>query len=153
LRAALGPDCFHLKTDDSRTDLEKAVEYCLAAGAREVDILAAGGGRADHALADLAVLRLFRGRARVRLVDDLFEVVLVDRTIEVDGPPGTVVSLVAIGRCTGVTTTGLRWPLRDATLEFSPLGVHNEVVEQPAGVSVASGDLLLFKGRWVEHHR
>jgi thiamine pyrophosphokinase len=67
-------------------------------------------------------------------------------------PTGTVVSLVAIGRCTWVTTTGLRWNLARHDLVFSPYGVHNEVAQSPASVSVESGDLLLFRGRWIEKH-
>ncbi len=141
-----------LRADPNRTDLQKAVDYCIERGCGEIDIAAAGGGRADHALANLALLTLSRGRARLRIVDDLFEVSLVEGTVVVDAPPGTVVSLVAIGECRGVSTSGLRWDLDDKTLGFSPLGIHNEVATPPATVSVASGDLLLFRGRWVEKH-
>ncbi len=142
-----------LRADPNRTDLQKAVDYCIERGCEEIDIAAAGGGRADHALANLSLLPLCRGKARVRILDDLFEVSLVEGTAVVDAPPGTVVSLVAIGECRGVSTSGLRWDLEARTLAFSPLGIHNEVATPPATVSVASGDLLLFRGRWVEKHR
>jgi thiamine pyrophosphokinase len=88
----------------------------------------------------------------VRIHDEFFEISLVDRSVEFSGPAGTVVSLVAIGECTGVTTDGLRWPLTDFTLSFSPRGIHNEIASSPARVSVHSGDLLLFRGRWIEKH-
>lgn len=139
--------------DVDHTDLEKAVAFCIGRGATRVDVAGAGGGRADHALANLSVLRQFRGRADVRLMDDLFETRLVPGEADIAGPPGTVVSLVAVGRCEGVTTKGLRWELHERTLEFSPYGVHNEVASQPASVRVRSGDLYLFVGRWVEPHR
>jgi thiamine pyrophosphokinase len=141
------------KVDDlDSTDLQKAIEFCLAKGATRVDVTAAGGGRADHALANLSVIPLYRGRADVRVVDDRFEIRLVDGLTTIDGVVGTVVSLVAIGRCEGVSTSGLRWDLADFTLDFSPRGVHNELHRPPATVSVRSGDLLLFQGRWVEPH-
>jgi thiamine pyrophosphokinase len=70
----------------------------------------------------------------------------------VEAEPGTVVSLVAIGPCEGVTTSGMRWDLHDYALGFSPYGIHNEVAISPATVSVRNGDLLLFRGRWVEKH-
>lgn len=138
--------------DVDRTDLEKAVAFCISRGATRVDIAGAGGGRADHALANLSVLRAFRDQADVRIVDDLFETRLVQGEARIEGVPGTVVSLVAVGRCEGVTTRGLRWELTDRSLEFSPYGVHNEVASEPASVRVRSGDLYLFVGRWVEHH-
>lgn len=152
LRAALPASAFHLRDDVNSTDLQKAVAFCIERGCEEIDVVAAGGGRADHALANLSVLTLFRGAAALRIVDDDFEVELVQGTSIIDSPPGTIVSLVAIGPCRGVTTTGLRWNLNAFDLPFSPRGVHNEVEAPPATVTVAAGDLLLFRGRRVEKH-
>lgn len=134
------------------TDLQKAVAFALDRGATEIDIAAAGGGRADHALANLSVLVSFRGRASLKMHDELFEISLVDGEATIDAPAGTLVSLVAIGTCEGVTTSGMRWNLADFTLNFGPRGIHNEVAASPATVSVRSGNLLLFRGRWVERH-
>ena len=136
-----------------RTDLEKAVAFAIDRGATAIEIACAGGGRADHALGNLSVLRTFRGRAQIALIDDLFATRLVGDTERIDAAPGTVISLVALGACAGVTTSGLRWDLSDATLTFGTLGIHNEVAKAPASIRVASGDLVLFEGRWVEHHR
>ncbi len=155
-REALPPHALVPDTNPNETDLQKAVSLAIARGATEVDITCAGGGRADHALANLSMLTLYRGKARVRIVDDQFEISLVHESAPsavVEGPEGTVVSLVALGVCEGVTTSGLRWDLANARLPFSPYGIHNEIRVSPASVSVASGDLLLFKGRWVEKHR
>jgi len=153
LRAEAEGAAFHEDADPNATDLQKSIDYALALGADEVDVLAAGGGRADHHLANLSVLTLYRGRARIRLIDDLFEISLVEGSEAIDAPAGTVVSLVALGECTGVTTSGMRWDLDDYTLRFSPYGIHNEVAVSPATVRVRSGDLLLFLGRFVERHR
>lgn len=151
-RASLPSERFQPAPAPDATDLQKAIAFCVERGCDSVDVVAAGGGRADHALANLSVLPLFRGRARVRIHDDLFEVSLVEGTVSIDAAPGTVVSLIAIGVCRGVTTTGLRWDLEDYTLPFSPIGIHNEIATSPASVAVAEGDLLLFRGRWLEKH-
>lgn len=153
VRARLGPDrCIHIE-DPNTTDLEKAVRHCLALGISRIDIVAAGGGRADHALGNLSVLARYAGVAEIHLHDDQFDISRVNRRSEIDAEPGTVISIVAMGECTGVTTVGLRWDLANARLPFSPYGIHNEVRIRPASVSVANGDLLLFLGRWVEKHR
>lgn len=151
-RARIPADRFHQDRDINSTDLQKALAFCLARGYTRIDVLAAGGGRADHAFANLSVVTLLRGIADVRLQDDLFEVRLVDGAVAFEGAPGRVVSLVAIGQCEGVTTTGLRWNLDRYPLAFSPYGVHNETLGGPATVAVESGDLLLFLGRWTENH-
>ena len=152
-RASLGSDRLIIDRDPDRTDLQKALDLCLAHGAHAVDVMAAGGARPDHALANLSLLFLYRGRARVRLVDDRFVAFGVHGTEIVDAPPGTIVSLVAIGTCEGVTTRGLRWDLADHRLTFSPYGVHNEVATAPASVSVERGDLLVFQGRYIDRHQ
>ena len=153
MRSALPAERFHRVSDADTNDLQKAIAYCIGQGADCVDITAAGGGRADHALANLSVLRLFRGQAKVQIIDDFFEVSLIEGEAAVDSPIGTVVSLIAIGEATGVTTSGLRWNLADSSLGFSPRGIHNEVAAPPAQISVAKGDVLLFRGRWVEKHK
>ena len=153
VRARLGPArCLQIE-DPNTTDLEKAVQHCLGLGFTRIDIVAAGGGRADHALGNLSVLVGYAGQAEIHLHDDQFDISRVNGRSTVDAEPGTVVSLMAIGECTGLTTVGLRWDLANVRLRFSPYGIHNEVRARPASVSVASGDLLLFLGRWVEKHR
>lgn len=152
-REVVPPERFHHDDDVNTTDLQKAIAFCVARGFRRVDVIAAGGGRPDHAFANLSVIPLNRGIADVRIVDDFFEIRLVDGSITFEAEPGTVVSLVAIGACEGVTTSGLRWELDDYPLTFSPYGVHNEVARPPVTVSVVKGDLLLFQGRWVERHQ
>ena len=142
---------FHRAAELDTTDLQKAIAFAIERGATEVDVVAAGGGRADHALANLSVLTIFRG-VPVRLHDDQFVISLVDGEAALKGEPGTLISLVAIGACRGVTTTGMRWDLTNFTLEFSPRGIHNELERRHATVSVREGDLLLFQGRWVERH-
>jgi len=104
-------------------------------------------------LANLSILALSGEDIIIRVIDDLFEVTRVDSRAVIDAPVGTVVSLVPIGVCTGVTTSGLRWELDDRDIAFGPLGVHNEVVQRPAAVSLREGLLLLFRGRFVEKHQ
>ena len=152
-RGVIAADRFHHMGTPDSTDLEKSIAFAIESGAADIDVIGAGGGRADHALANLSVLVVFRGRVRLAIHDDQFEVSLVEGESVVEAPAGTVISLVALGACTGITTSGLRWDLQDRSLAFSPLGVHNEVARPPARVSVRSGDLLLFRGRWVERHR
>lgn len=150
-QANLPPGSLLRDRDPNRTDMQKAVDAAIERGATSLVVTCTLGGRADHALANLSILVRER-RVPVTIADDRFDIRRVEGRAVIEAEPGTVVSLIAIGSCLGVTTTGLRWDLQDATLDFSPRGIHNEMRESPASVSVASGDLLLFQGRWVEVH-
>jgi thiamine pyrophosphokinase len=47
---------------------------------------------------------------------------------------------------TGITYTGMRYPLEDATLHLgSTRGISNEVSAVPATVTIATGRLLLIQ--------
>ena len=59
--------------------------------------------------------------------------------------PGAVLTLIALGGpAAGITTDGLRWPLRAETLEpGSTRGVSNEIVSGPVRVELTGGSLLV----------
>ena len=69
--------------------------------------------------------------------------------VEVVAQVGDLVSLLAVGgRATGVTTTGLAWPLADA--EVKPgvgLGLSNHMAASRAEVLVDGGTLLVIVDR------
>ena len=137
--------------DKEATDTELAVEAALAAGATEVVILGAlGGRRLDHELANLLLLtdgRLARVDARIVHGPTTARVLVGGGSARLDGAPGSLVSLLPIGGdAEGVTTTGLRWPLDGATLPFgASRGVSNQILTTPASVSLERGQLLLVE--------
>ena len=72
---------------------------------------------------------------------------VVTESITVEGEVGDIVSLVPWGGAvSGVTTTGLRWPLVGATLSpFAGLGVSNELTSAEATIGVEAGVLLVVR--------
>lgn len=129
------------------TDLELALERAVELGATEVVAVVGVAGRFDHTLAGALLLAADRwsavgitawmGTARVAPVRPA-------RPLAVEGRAGQLLTLLAVGGpATGVTTTGLRWRLEDATLRpGSTRGVSNELAGGPATVAVAGGVLL-----------
>lgn len=136
--------------EKDKTDAELALDYAVARGAREVEVFGALGGRLDHLLANVGLLLNARARGvRLRLVDDATEAYLAGRRTALEARRGDLVSLLPLsGGVRGVTTRGLKYPLRRATLRGgSSLGVSNVVVSTPAAVAVGSGDLLVVVTR------
>jgi thiamine pyrophosphokinase len=142
--------------DESDTGL--AIRTALGLGADRIVILGGlGGPRVDHALANIGLLALpsLRGvpaclldpAARISLIrapDGAGEP--VRRTLP--GPVGGTVSLLPQGSgVTGVTTSGLRYPLADEPLPPGPArGLSNVRTSEAASVVVRSGDLLVVEG-------
>ncbi len=142
--------------DKEATDLELALDYALALGARRVTVVSGGGGpRLDHHLAELVLLASARYaplHLDARIGSARAVPVHAGETAELTGAPGAVLTLLALGgRASGITTSGLRWPLRGETLEpGSTRGVSNEIVSGPVRVALAGGTLLVVGSRPLE---
>lgn len=136
--------------DKNETDLELALRFALEAGYRSILILAALGGRLDQSLGNLALLTdPSLAEVDVRLDDGIEEVFFVRKQADIQGRPGDTVSLLPWGSpAGGVTTEGLRWPLRGETLyPDKTRGVSNEMLGETASVTIQSGLLLVVHRR------
>ncbi len=144
-------------TDKDESDTELALLAVLDRGATEVTILGAlGGRRFDHAFANVGLLthprlewraaRLLDGRTRVSLVTAPGPGGEAVRR-PLPGRAGDIVSLLPLGdRVAGVTTEGLRYPLRDEPLETGPArGLSNVRERSDAAVTVRHGRLLIVE--------
>ena len=137
-------------SDKDASDLELSLAAAARAGADEIVVLGALGGALDHLLANVLLLGSdAAGDREVRLVHGATSARLLTgpARAELHGPPGSRVSLLAVGTAAdGVTTDGLRWTLVDDRLEAgSSRGLANVVVAVPARVSLAAGRLLVIE--------
>jgi thiamine pyrophosphokinase len=136
------------------SDLELAVLAAVARGATRLTILGAlGGPRFDHAVANAWLLAhpaldgrhavLLGAATRVRLLD----ATAAAASARLVGAPGDLVSLFPFGAdATGVTTTGLAFPLRDEPLPAGPArGLSNVRSGPEALVALRAGRLLIVE--------
>ncbi|MEO8245824.1 MAG: thiamine diphosphokinase [Chloroflexota bacterium] len=136
------------------SDLELALDAAVRAGASELTILGAlGGRRLDHELANLLLLadagwegrgvelRIVRGVTVVRALRG-------PGAMSLAGVPGSGVTLLPLGDdAHGVSTTGLRFPLYGEPLHLGrSRGLSNVVETSPARVELAAGTLLIIEG-------
>ena len=141
----LGIDVVRADPDKDHTDTELALAHALSLGAVEVTVAWGGGDRIDHvigvfaALASPSLARL--ARLTVLVAADVVHVVHGAKQSTVEVETGATVSLVSLsGTATGVSTTGLRWPLLDEELHgWRARGVSNVAIEPTVVVSVATG--------------
>jgi len=143
--------------DKDESDTELAIDAAIAAGADDVVVLGAfGGRRLDHSIANLTLLAhpalgprpavLLDASARVRLV----------RAPGPDGEPvvtplagrlGDIVSLIPFGAdALRIRTDGLHYPLRDETLVLgSARGLSNIRRASDASFVLGHGAVLVIE--------
>ncbi len=131
------------------SDLELAVEYAVKLQPEEILIIGAlGGSRVDHSLFNLMLLKIpLAAQIPARIVDQNQELLMIMDRLEIEGQSGDYLSLFPLTAAVeGVTTTGLKYPLDNETLQFaSSLGLSNELLGARASVSIARGILLVIK--------
>jgi thiamine pyrophosphokinase len=133
---------------DLELALDEAVALCAGAAMPRVLAVASAEGRLDHLLSSLLLLGAERYAAvelDALVGDALVHVVRGERTLT--GAPGELLTLLAVGDpATGVTTSGLEYPLRGETLEpGSTRGVSNVITETEASVTLTGGVLLAIR--------
>ncbi len=145
--AAAGVHMQRYPAEKDETDLELALLLAVDCGADQIDILGAMGGRWDQGLSNMALLALPElNQQRIRLLDIDQEAYLVRDAADIDGAVGDTVSLLPVGGAAhGITTHGLRYALRDATLYYErSRGISNVITAVPARVSLKAGMVLVI---------
>lgn len=133
--------------DQETNDLEKALQFALQEGGQHVRVFGATGQRLDHTLKNLSVLRQFHPKFKSLIFHDTFaDIFLVESPFSAHYPAGTTVSLFPLsGRVEGITTRGLKYPLKNETLENGVRdGSSNLTTENKIEITFDRGDLLLF---------
>ncbi len=133
-----------LPREKDRSDLHYALAAARNAGARQVVVLGATGGRPDHHLASLLELseaaKYFdEVSAHGPEADYFFLTGPASLRLK---PRGPVVSILPLrGAARGVTLRGMRYALKNADLSAGSHGLSNEWVAKDCQISVKSGSL------------
>jgi thiamine pyrophosphokinase len=125
------------------TDLEKALDFLLGEGVKEVVVLGATGGRLDFTLANIAVFWKYSGKLRITFRGDSWCALPVGKLLERPASRGATASLIPFGPCAGITLRGFKYPLTNAAMRPGEIGVSNVVTSLPIRIRVRTGNMLL----------
>lgn len=147
-----GAEVIVYPVDKDESDTELAVHEALGRDATSLVILGGlGGKRAEHTVANLLLLTLpALAGVDVALVDGPTTIRAMGLSgpdaMTVDGAPHDYVSLLPLTEeVRGVTTTDLRFPLADATLQQGGTrGLSNEMLAARCQVRTSSGRLAVI---------
>ncbi len=133
--------------DKDRTDGEIALDMALSLSPTSLLLFGGQEGRTDHVLSSFLLLAKVSKGIHTELRSSS------SRTVLLRGPesmmfPGDlpVVSLLPLSSSQGVSTEGLKWPLKEEELPLgSTRGAHNEPVSGTFKVSLEQGSLLVIR--------
>ncbi|MFZ4679687.1 MAG: thiamine diphosphokinase [Flavobacterium sp.] len=133
--------------NQDKTDLEKAFDYLMEKGHKAVNVIWATGKRADHTITNLTNIVAYRNLLKIVILDDHSKVYLLPETFEKWYTANTILSLIPIGKVTGITTQNLFYSLENEDLTIGyRTGSSNHVIEDGiVSISHSNGDLLLME--------
>ncbi len=128
--------------DQEKSDLVKAVEYLFNFPFDLLTVSGALGKRIDHTLANICLLSCFPGR--MKFVTDSEICFAIPKAYTLTCYPGQTLSLIPISTLvTGITTEGLKWELKNATLKKDFVGISNICCAEQVSICFGEGDLLV----------
>lgn len=128
------------------TDTQEAIDEAIKKGATHITILGALGGRIDHTLANIHLLKYAQQKGvQAEIADCDTYIALVKNHCEIFRREGFCLSLIPLTDCTGVSISGVFYPLDNADMPVgNPYGISNEFIDKSAHIKVKSGDLLVM---------
>lgn len=133
--------------NQDKTDLEKAFDYLVEKGHKAVNVVWATGKRADHTITNITNIVSYRDKLKIVILDDHSKVFLLPTKFEKWYTAKTPISLIPIGKVTGITTENLFYPLKNEELTIGyRTGSSNHVIEDGiVKIEHKGGDLLLME--------
>lgn len=125
--------------DQEKTDLEKAFDYLIDRKIPAANVIWATGKRADHTITNITNIVRYRDLLKIVILDDHSKVFLLPQKFEKWYPAKTPISLIPIGKVSGINTKNLQYEL------------HNE--ELTIGYRTGSSNKVLNDGMTIIEHR
>jgi thiamine pyrophosphokinase len=130
--------------DQETNDLTKAVRWCISRGIKEVFILGATGIREDHTLGNISLLADYSRKIKATMLTDTGSFRAFDHSITVDSVPGQQVSLFSIDPTLAITSSGLRYTLKNLRLVSWWCGTLNEATGSSFRLEFENGQVIIF---------
>ena len=133
--------------NQEKTDLEKALDYLVEKGHKAVNIVWATGKRADHTLANITNIVSYRDKIKIVIIDDHSKIFLLPKRFEKWYPANTPISLIPVGKVTGITSENLFYSMQNDELTLGYRSGNSNHVAQDGLVTITheTGDLLLME--------
>jgi len=130
--------------NENKTDLELALSLAESLDPREILIIGAFGDRIDHTLANILCLTKIKAGVKAKMIDNKNIIELVEKSIDIDGEKGSIISIVPLTDVSGLSYSGMKWLLSDKNTKFGWFGISNKLTKNNAKVSLSEGKILVI---------
>lgn len=126
------------------TDLEKALDYIKEQKIKEVTMLCATGGRLDFTLGNLMSVFKYLKDINITIKGENWLIRPIIKTTAFSCEKDSRMSIIPTTKCTGVTLHGLKYPLKNVTLETWQPQLSNETLKKSFKIELKKGNMLVY---------
>ncbi|MGK9369584.1 thiamine diphosphokinase [Melioribacter sp. Ez-97] len=128
------------------TDVEKALKYAVKMKFSELFLIGATGSRLDHSFCNLGIMLKFHDKIRIKLIHRQSVLSVYEGNVEIKTSPGETVSIYGFGRKTKITSRGLKYPLKNASLPFGEKeSTSNVALKDSINLTIKGGRIFLIR--------
>jgi len=132
--------------DQNTNDLTKAIKWCKSNNLYNIDIVGATGIREDHTLGNIGLLPSYaRLGIQVRLITDNGIIIPLIQSSTLESFKGQQISIFSPNNSTKITTTNLKYPIVNSTLDELWMGTLNESLGDSFTLEFNTGPLIIFQ--------
>ena len=129
---------FEILEDQSKSDLEKALEWCAKNKIKSVILVGFSGLRDDHNLAVLLLLKMFSSKISITLITNFCTIYCNNGKGRFNVSPGQIISIIASQPKTLISTNGLKYKLDNTILTSPGNGISNIAIN--SSIEIESND-------------
>jgi thiamine pyrophosphokinase len=130
--------------DQETNDLTKAVKWCTGRGFQKIVILGATGKREDHTIGNISLLTEYSREIEAIMVTDTGILTPLNKSGSVRSFPGQQVSLFSIDPETEISSSGLKYPLKNLKSYNWWRATLNEATGESVSFRFSGGPLIVY---------
>ena len=121
------------------TDVEKCLKFAIQKKYDEVILLGVTGNRLDHTFCNLGIVIKFFKKIKLKIIAEESLLIPYSGKVELKTSPGEIISIYGFDKKTKITSTGLKYPLKNSILPFGEK-------ESTSNVSISEKVILHING-------
>ena len=111
--------------DQSKSDLEKSLNWCIRKRINTVSLIGFSGGRFDHELTSLLLLEYFSDKIQLNYYSDHCEIHSFRGFRTFESFKGQIISIFSLNLKANISTSGLKYNLKNDLLNSPSNGLSN----------------------------
>lgn len=128
------------------TDVEKCLRFAISKGIKEAVLVGVTGDRLDHTFCNLGIILKFYDKIKLKIIAEKSLLVALSGNVRIPVMKGEIISLYGINEKTKITSSGLKYQLKNTALPFGiKESTGNVAVTETVSLKIKNGLIFVIR--------